>query len=239
MKYNEGELVALLGRKAADWEGRLTYRPPRAHGTFAKQAAYKERYFKLLGNLLFCLRINSQGKGEEGDPVQVLVMENVHIEPDGMQELNSFSATFRSEEEERRHSFVTDSPRAVAQWVEALRESSYVKRREKLIMLQIKLRNRTGTNPLQGTNLEGNPVYSPGASPGPAPGVVPPPSRLAPPVPVVRTRPKVKGFTSHLTPVDTSLRDSIELGEEVEEGTVGATKPSFTSHVPTADLINL
>ena len=41
MKYNEGELVALLGRKAADWEGRLTYRPPRAHGTFAKQAAYK------------------------------------------------------------------------------------------------------------------------------------------------------------------------------------------------------
>ena len=132
-----------------------------------------------------------------------------------LQELQSFTVTFRSEEviitrtilwwlrlkvrggsfliscsvqEEKKHNFVTDSARSVSQWVEvptqtwrnrewclklqALRESSYTQRREKLILLQvfhelmnssihiqfcshpdmtcfqIKLRNKTGVDPL-------------------------------------------------------------------------------------------
>ena len=70
---------------------------------------YQERYFKLVGNLLFCLRINSHGKvstinfseakiaksvhdiyymlfqGDESDPVGVLLMENFTVNPDPMQ----------------------------------------------------------------------------------------------------------------------------------------------------------
>lgn len=74
---------------------------------------YQERYFKLVGNLLFCLRINPQGKvtnnqisvnslisyqkyngesahylfvqGDESDPVGVLLMENFTVYPDPMQ----------------------------------------------------------------------------------------------------------------------------------------------------------
>ena len=71
---------------------------------------HQERYFKLVGNLLFCLRINTQGKvttnyffqnrcqvthlkiqigmfvqGDESDPVGVLLMENFTVNPDPMQ----------------------------------------------------------------------------------------------------------------------------------------------------------
>ena len=61
MKWNEAEMVALVGTRPADWEGKLTYRwrgksenmdlakfetlllyrPPKGGGTFAKQQGYK------------------------------------------------------------------------------------------------------------------------------------------------------------------------------------------------------
>jgi len=242
MKWNEAEMVALVGRRAADWEGKLTYRPPKGGGTFAKQQGYKERYFKLIGNLLFCLRINSHGKGDENDPVCVLLMENFTVNPDPMQELQSFTVTFRSEEEEKKHNFVTDSARSVSQWVEALRESSYTQRREKLILLQIKLRNKTGVDPLLGTNLENNPVYSPATTSLPSsPDHIG--NLLGPPQPVPRTKAKTKakGFTSYMgVEEDTSLRHSVERCEELfAQAAIGKEKPSFKSHVPTANLLDL
>jgi len=235
-------MVALVGSRPADWEGRLTYRPPKGGGTFAKQQGYKERYFKLVGNLLFCLRINTQGKGDESDPVGVLLMENFTVNPDPMQELQSFTVTFRAEEEEKKHNFVTDSARSVSQWVEALRESSYTQRREKLILLQIKLRNKTGIDPLLGTNLENNPVYSPAttslpSSPDHFGNLLGPPQ----PAPRIKSKGKTRGKTTFYTGVDEdiSLRESVERCEELFEGAVGQEKPSFTCHVPTANLLEL
>ena len=46
------------------------------------------------------------------------------------------------------------------QWVEALQEASYEHKRLQLILLQIKIRAKTGVDPLIGTNMESNPIYS-------------------------------------------------------------------------------
>lgn len=236
-------MVTLLASKPADWEGRLTYRAPKSSSTFSKQTGYKERYFKLVGNLLFCLRLAPQGKGEVTEPVLVLLMENFTVSADPAQEMHSFTLTFRAEEsqDERRHCFVSDSARSVGQWVEALRESSYQHRREQLILLQIKLRNRTGLDPLLGTNLDSNPVYSLGG--GPCPALRPGPDLPEePPLPVPRTKAKAKaaGFTSHLG-VETcpGLREVEGRPAEAGGRVLGAQKPSFTSHVPTGNLLDL
>ena len=64
MRWNEAEVAAHLASKPPDWEGRLCYKPAKASGSFALQPIFKERYFKLLGNLLFCLKLGPTGKGE-------------------------------------------------------------------------------------------------------------------------------------------------------------------------------
>jgi hypothetical protein len=119
MKWNEAEVISLLTSKPPDWEGRLTYKPPKSSHSFSLQTVYKERYFKLMGNLLFCLRLGQDNKGEITDPVTVLVMENLVVTRDDIQEINSFSIVFKSEESsEKKHCFVAESTRAVTQWIE-------------------------------------------------------------------------------------------------------------------------
>ena len=72
-----------------------------------------------MGNLLFCLRLGQDNKGDVSDPIAVLVMENFTVSKDDMEELNSFSIIFKFEESsEKRHCFVADSARAVVQWIE-------------------------------------------------------------------------------------------------------------------------
>jgi len=125
--------------------------------------------------------------------------------------------------------------------LQALRESSYTQRRERLILLQIKLRNKTGIDPLLGTNLENNPVYSPATTSLPnSPDHLG--NLLGPPQPAPRMKPKgkTKGPTFYTgVEEDTSLRESVERCEELFEGAIGQEKPSFTSHVPTANLLDL
>ena len=119
MRWNEAEVISLLASKPPDWEGRLTYKPPKSSSSFSLQTVYKERYFKLMGNLLFCLRLGQDNKGEVSDPVTVLVMENFFVSRDDIQEINSFSIVFKSEESsEKKHCFVAESARAVTQWIE-------------------------------------------------------------------------------------------------------------------------
>ena len=57
MRFNIDALSALLAtNKAPDWEGGLCYKAPLSSGLLAMQPVFKERYFKLIGNLLFCLK---------------------------------------------------------------------------------------------------------------------------------------------------------------------------------------
>ena len=57
MRFNIDSLSALVtSSKAPDWEGSLCYKPPVSSSLLALQPVFRERYFKLIGNLLFCLR---------------------------------------------------------------------------------------------------------------------------------------------------------------------------------------
>ena len=57
MRFNTDGLTSLVTRSPPDWEGRLCYKAPKLHGS-----TFKERYFKLIGNLFYCLRVGPDGK---------------------------------------------------------------------------------------------------------------------------------------------------------------------------------
>ena len=126
MRWNEAEMGVFLTSKPPDWEGRLCYKPPKSSGAWSLEPVFKERYFKLLGNLLYCLRLGPCSKGQTHDPVMVLVLENFTLnsckQTVESSDLNSFSISFRGEESgasgDRRHVFVADSGRTVTQWTE-------------------------------------------------------------------------------------------------------------------------
>ena len=54
MRFNIDALTCLLAtNQAPDWEGGLCYKPPLSSGLLALQPVFRERYFKLIGNLLY------------------------------------------------------------------------------------------------------------------------------------------------------------------------------------------
>lgn len=258
MRFNEHELVSLLQSKTPDWEGRLSYKPPKSGGSFGMASQYKERYFKVLGNLLFCLRTaNTSEKVTATDIVSVLVLEQCRVQEESLvpEHVHSFSVIFVHEELlEEKHIFVADSPRSVVQWIEALRSASFETQREQLILLQIKLRNKTGVDPLRGTALQFNPVYLMQGV-----GEVKPPdfSRLCSigmershsdgavnlPKPIPRKPKKTGGlskssnFVSHLGIENWERLDEADVRSVSPEG-VGKSKPTFKSHVPEGNLID-
>ena len=66
MRFNIDSLSALVtSSKAPDWEGSLCYKPPVSSSLLALQPVFKERYFKLIGNLLFCLREKVETKSRQ------------------------------------------------------------------------------------------------------------------------------------------------------------------------------
>lgn len=159
MKWNEGESVAFLASRIPDWQGLLSYKPPRQGGTFAlQQSVFKERYFKLVGNLLFCLR------SEGGEVISLLVLETCSVQKEDKDQ-NLFSISFAAEDSGggggvEKHIFAAETKQGVIQWIEALQCASYEKKREELILLQIKLRSLIGKDPLEGTAFANSQVYS-------------------------------------------------------------------------------
>ena len=45
-----------------------------------------------MGNLLFCLRLGQDNKGDVSDPIAVLVMENFTVSKDDMEVLNYYKS---------------------------------------------------------------------------------------------------------------------------------------------------
>jgi len=259
MRFNIDALSCLLATNPApDWEGGLCYKPPLSSGLLALQPVFKERYFKLIGNLLYCLR------EKEGRVEGVLIMEQFYVVRKELtaSAIPSFFLVFsgvledQSQGGESRHEFVAESERSLTQWIEALEGCSYRKKREELILLQIKLRNKTGVDPLQGTGLRHSSVYYRGGSeelrsslisaagPEAAQGVprrkilLPPASRrkISQSVPVQRK----ESFTSHIG-IQNWERESRSLDVNQEDGKVENSKknggikvrvnPSFRSHL--------
>ncbi|XP_078038654.1 pleckstrin homology domain-containing family J member 1 isoform X2 [Augochlora pura] len=140
MKFNEKEL-AKASSGPADLEGRLNHK--RAH-----KSGFKEKWFKLRYNLLFYFNINELGQIDTKQPAGVIVLENYSINIDSATEgVFAFSIAFR-DEHDKRHVLSGRSESQVEQWVNALKQASYEYLRSRLIVLQEKLRKKTGKDPL-------------------------------------------------------------------------------------------
>ncbi|XP_013788729.1 pleckstrin homology domain-containing family J member 1-like [Limulus polyphemus] len=142
MRFNDKELRSVaLGK--TDKEGRLNHKIP----GFIE--GYKERWFRLKGNLLFYFRVNEFGAMIEKEPVGLLVIEQCKIQHETYSDLPfSFSITF-CEDQEKKHIFLCSTEKQCEDWVKILQEASYEHQRAKLLLIQAKLLRKTGKDPLE------------------------------------------------------------------------------------------
>lgn len=254
MRWNEAE-VAVLAHQPPEWEGKLTYRAPKtknsrgfpnlAFTSSTSQNETRDRWFRLRANCLFYLRLGpSDSRPAPGtEPMGVFILEGFHVQSEGFEAPNAFSILFADEPNaEKRHLFVAESERSAAQWTAALRLASYQGLRERLVNLQIKLREKTGQDPLRGTGFQHNQLFDIQAAcktefaPAAALDVA------SPPKPKPR-KPKPKTtFQSHVmenweehSPVSAIANSS----EENEDVVLVQKKPSFRSHVPVGNLLDI
>eukprot|EP00088_Acartia_fossae_P065429 TRINITY_DN8069_c0_g1_i3.p1 TRINITY_DN8069_c0_g1~~TRINITY_DN8069_c0_g1_i3.p1 ORF type:complete len:294 (+),score=76.26 TRINITY_DN8069_c0_g1_i3:37-918(+) len=165
MKWNENEILSHLATKHPDWEGQLSYKAPKSAGTFSSMHSqqYKERYLKLYGNILIL------SKGPKEEQTNLFVLENCKVQVED-KDIFSFSITFWTSADVggggtawgggEKHLFVAVNLRSMNQWLDALKKSSMETLKQTLMHLQFELRNRTGMDPLIGTNLEYNQNFS-------------------------------------------------------------------------------
>ncbi|XP_076331222.1 pleckstrin homology domain-containing family J member 1-like isoform X2 [Tachypleus tridentatus] len=142
MRFNDKEIFALaLGK--VDKEGRLN------HKVRGFRDSYKERWFKLKGNLLFYFRVNEFGAVIEKEPAGLFVIEQCKVERETQNDLPfCFSITF-SEDLDKKHIFLCQSEKQCEDWVKVLQEASYEHQRAKLLLIQAKLLRKTGKDPLE------------------------------------------------------------------------------------------
>ncbi|GBN02899.1 Pleckstrin y domain-containing family J member 1 [Araneus ventricosus] len=141
MRCNEKE-IACVAMQPGDKEGRMYYKGP------GFREVFKERWFKLKGNLLFYFRLNEHGAVFENEPVGLLVIEQCRVQNELYTELpNAFSITFANDFE-RRHYFACQTQKQTEDWINCLKLCSYEHQRTLLKDLQEKLLKRTGRDPL-------------------------------------------------------------------------------------------
>uniref|UniRef100_L7LVR8 Pleckstrin homology domain-containing family J member 1 n=1 Tax=Rhipicephalus pulchellus TaxID=72859 RepID=L7LVR8_RHIPC len=141
MRFNEKEM-ATLAAGAADKEGRLNHR------NLSFREVFKERWFKLKGNLLFYFRLNEHGGVFEKEPVGLFVIEccKVQHEPN-VDYAFAFSIGFL-DDADRRHLFTCTTQKHCDEWVSCLQQASYEYQRGRLLYMQQKILELTGRDPL-------------------------------------------------------------------------------------------
>jgi len=198
--FNDTALRHIAQHRTADREGRLLYR--------SSKDSYRERWFRLCGNLLFYFRTNDLGAVVDmSDPVGVLVLAACHVQ---MEEYGDrpfvFSVVF-SGEEGRKHFFSGQSQQQCLLWVDALRGCGYSELQTQLVTLQSRIKQLSGVDPmLAKINISKPPKLAPESAGGAAKFYVsssrdndketttgpPVPTRRAPSRPTKSTQPLVQ-----------------------------------------------
>ena len=129
----------------------------------------RERWFRIKANLLFYFKLTPEKRKPTlpgTEPLGVLVLEHFHFQKEGFEEVtrqtigkNQFSLIF-ADEPDKKHFFIAENQQRVSQWETVLKQASYQILRERLLDLQIKLRHKTGEDPLEGSSLQINPMFS-------------------------------------------------------------------------------
>lgn len=149
MRYNDKEILKLTENKV-DLEGVLQHMKPQGSNwsDWYQQPSFKERYFKLVSNLLFYYRIN------DPEPLGILVLENAHVSYERPHRgiPFAFSITFKVNDKfrdnESKHVFSCKCDTDVSKWVAALKMASYEYWRSQYIILRTKISMKTGQDPV-------------------------------------------------------------------------------------------
>lgn len=141
MRFNDKDLCDIAAFSKADKEGRLYYKRLGGKG-------YKEKWFKLRGNLLFYFRTNEFGAIADTEPSGVIVLERCFAKQEpATNDPYQFSIAFDGEED-KKHFFSCNSEQQCCNWVEVLRASSLEQLRGDLMMLRKRIRVISGNDPL-------------------------------------------------------------------------------------------
>jgi len=124
--------------RKSELEGRLQHRGPQ-NGTF-RESPFRERFFKLIGNLLFYYRISELSQ-IENEPMGVIILENYSVRPDASSNLPfAFEITFH-DEPEKHHIFTTRTEGDMNHWIKTLETSGYQYWKGRYDALSTKLNN--------------------------------------------------------------------------------------------------
>uniref|UniRef100_A0A2R5LEU9 Pleckstrin homology domain-containing family J member 1 n=1 Tax=Ornithodoros turicata TaxID=34597 RepID=A0A2R5LEU9_9ACAR len=141
MRFNEKEM-ATVAAGVADKEGRLNHR------SLSFREVFKERWFKLKGNLLFYFRLNEYGGVYESEPVGVFIIEYCKIQNEpAVEQSFAFSMSFL-DDVDRKHLFTCTTQKHCDEWVSCLQQASYEYQRGRLLYMQQKILELTGRDPL-------------------------------------------------------------------------------------------
>ncbi|ELU18555.1 hypothetical protein CAPTEDRAFT_77491, partial [Capitella teleta] len=140
MRTNDSALKQVARQIRVDREGRLLYRGPKE--------SYRERWFRLKGNLLFYCRTTSTGAMLDPDPLGMLVMEqcSIQIEPYGDRPF-VFSIQFQGESD-KKHFFSGQNQKQCEDWVCALRASSIQNLKSRMEELRSRIKSIQGADPV-------------------------------------------------------------------------------------------
>lgn len=149
MKYNDRELATFSENKC-DLQGLLHHMKPQEKdwSDWYQRAAFKERYFKLIYNLLYYYRVG------EVEPIGILVLENAQVAYERPHKgiPFAFSITFkvndRFRDDEAKHVFSCRCEKDVNMWVSALKAASYEYWRSQYVILKTKISMKTGKDPV-------------------------------------------------------------------------------------------
>lgn len=138
--FNEVALRHTAQSRLPDCEGRLLYR--------SYKGAFKDRWFRLHGNLLFYFRTNVLGSVSDDDPVGVFVLAKFSVEMEQIAD-RPFVFAIIFEGEERRHYFSAHTMQQCLDWISALQRNSYEAVRMKYDSLRREVQRLTGKDPIK------------------------------------------------------------------------------------------
>lgn len=149
MKYNDRELVHFVENKT-DLQGVLQYMKPQENdwSDWYQRTSFKERYFKLIYNLLYYYRIGEQ------EPIGIMILENAQIAYERPHKgiPFAFSITFKVNDklrdDEAKHIFACRCEKDVNLWVSSLKTASYEFWRSQYTILKTKISMKTGQDPV-------------------------------------------------------------------------------------------
>lgn len=140
MRFNDSALRQVALQIKPHREGRLLYRGPRE--------SYKERWFRLKGNLLFYCRTNSDGSLLDPEPLGLLVMDQCRVQMEAFGDRPFVFSIHFNGESDKAHYFSGQSLQQCQEWVAALQASSLVLVQSQVQELRNKLKAIHGRDPL-------------------------------------------------------------------------------------------